>query len=33
MRELNNSETAFILSPAADDHDVWIRLFCTTIEH
>jgi len=24
-RELNNSETAFILAPAGPDHDVWIR--------
>lgn len=31
-RELNNSETAFILSPTADDHEVWIRFFTPTIE-
>lgn len=31
-RELNNSETAFILPPTADDHEVWIRFFTPTIE-
>lgn len=31
-RELNNSETAFILSPTASDHDVWIRFFTPTSE-
>jgi PhzF family phenazine biosynthesis protein len=31
-RELNNSETAFILSPAGNDHAVWIRFFTPTIE-
>lgn len=31
-RELNNAETAFILSPAAPDHDVWIRFFTPTTE-
>lgn len=31
-RELNNSETAFILSPTAPDHDVWIRFFTPTTE-
>ncbi|MBI9051153.1 MAG: PhzF family isomerase [Anaerolineaceae bacterium] len=31
-RELNNSETAFILSPTAADHDVWIRFFTPTTE-
>lgn len=31
-RELNNSETAFILSPTADDHDVWIRFFTPVTE-
>lgn len=31
-RELNNSETAFILSPNAPDHDVRIRFFTPTIE-
>jgi len=31
-RELNNSETAFLLSPTADDHDVWIRFFTPTTE-
>jgi PhzF family phenazine biosynthesis protein len=30
--ELNNSETAFILSPTADDHDCWIRYFTPTTE-
>jgi PhzF family phenazine biosynthesis protein len=31
-RELNNSETAFVLSPDAPDHDVWVRFFTPTIE-
>ena len=31
-RELNNAETAFVLSPGAADHDVWIRFFTPTIE-
>ena len=31
-RELNNAETAFILSPTASDHDVWIRFFTPTTE-
>jgi PhzF family phenazine biosynthesis protein len=31
-RELNNSETAFILSPTASDHEVWIRFFTPTTE-
>lgn len=31
-REMNNSETAFILSPTSDDHDVWIRFFTPTTE-
>ena len=31
-RELNNSETAFILSPANSDHEVWVRFFTPTIE-
>lgn len=31
-RELNNSETAFVLSPAADDHDVWVRFFTPSCE-
>lgn len=31
-RELNNAETAFILSPTAPDHHVWIRLFTPTTE-
>ncbi|MFH1195712.1 MAG: PhzF family isomerase [bacterium] len=31
-RELNNSETAFILSRTADDHEVWVRFFTPTIE-
>ena len=26
-RELNNSETAFILSPTENDHEVWVRFF------
>jgi len=31
-RELNNSETAFLLRPDADDHDVRIRYFTPTTE-
>jgi PhzF family phenazine biosynthesis protein len=31
-REMSNSETAFILSPTAADHDVWIRFFTPTTE-
>lgn len=31
-RELNNSETAFLLSPTSSDHDVWIRYFTPTRE-
>lgn len=31
-REMNNSETAFILSPTASDHEVWIRFFTPTTE-
>lgn len=31
-RELNNPETAFILSPTSDDHEVWIRFFTPTTE-
>lgn len=31
-RELNNSETAFILSPDGPDHDVWVRFFTPTRE-
>ena len=31
-RELNNSETAFILSPTESDHEVWIRFFTPTTE-
>jgi PhzF family phenazine biosynthesis protein len=31
-RELNNSETAFILSPDAPDHDVRVRFFTPTTE-
>jgi PhzF family phenazine biosynthesis protein len=31
-RELNNSETAFILSPTDDTHDVWVRFFTPTGE-
>ena len=31
-RELNNSETAFVLSPTKNDHDVWIRFFTPTTE-
>ncbi|MGD8305368.1 MAG: PhzF family isomerase [Ignavibacteria bacterium] len=31
-REMNNSETAFILSPDADDHDVRVRFFTPIVE-
>jgi len=31
-REMNNSETAFILSPQSDDHDVWLRYFTPATE-
>ena len=31
-RELNNAETAFILSPTADDHEVRVRFFTPTVE-
>lgn len=31
-RELNNSETAFVLSPESDDHDVRVRFFTPTVE-
>ena len=31
-REMNNSETAFIFSPTASDHEVWIRFFTPTTE-
>ena len=31
-RELNNSETAFVLSPSDDTHDVWVRYFSPTKE-
>jgi PhzF family phenazine biosynthesis protein len=31
-RELNNSETAFILAPQGSDHEVWIRFFTPTTE-
>lgn len=31
-RELNNSETAFILPPSAGDHEVWIRFFTPKTE-
>ncbi len=31
-RELNNAETAFILSATASDHEVWIRFFTPTTE-
>lgn len=31
-RELNNSETAFILAPTGDDHDLWLRYFTPTVE-
>lgn len=31
-REMNNSETAFMLSPTAADHDVWVRFFTPATE-
>ncbi len=31
-REMNNSETAFILSPTTADHEVWVRFFTPTTE-
>lgn len=31
-RELNNSETAFVLAPRDDSHEVWIRYFTPTVE-
>lgn len=31
-REMNNSETAFILSPTSSDHEVWVRFFTPTTE-
>jgi PhzF family phenazine biosynthesis protein len=31
-RELNNSETAFLLEPRSDDHEVFIRYFTPTLE-
>ena len=31
-RELNNSETAFLLQPVSDDHDVRVRFFTPTTE-
>lgn len=31
-RELNNSETAFVLKPSGDDHEVRIRYFTPTVE-
>lgn len=31
-RELNNSETAFVCRPTADDHDVWVRFFTPSTE-
>lgn len=31
-REMNNSETAFIFSPSASNHDVWVRFFTPTTE-
>ena len=31
-RELNNAETAFILAPTSDDHDVQVRFFTPTTE-
>lgn len=31
-RELNNSETVFILAPTGDDHDLWLRYFTPTVE-
>jgi len=31
-REMNCSETAFLLSPVSDDHDIWVRYFTPTSE-
>ncbi len=31
-RELNNAETAFLLSPTSPDHEIWIRFFTPTTE-
>ncbi|MHC4644941.1 MAG: PhzF family isomerase [Planctomycetota bacterium] len=31
-RELNNAETAFVLSATSSDHEVWIRFFTPTTE-
>lgn len=31
-REMNDSETAFILSPTSSDHEVWVRFFTPTTE-
>lgn len=31
-RELNNSETAFLLDPRSDDHEVFVRYFTPTLE-
>ncbi len=31
-REMNNPETAFILSPESPDHEVWVRFFTPTTE-
>jgi PhzF family phenazine biosynthesis protein len=31
-REMNNSETAFILAPSGPDHQVWVRFFTPTTE-
>lgn len=31
-REMNNSETAFLLSPTSNDHEVWLRFFTPTTE-
>lgn len=31
-REMNNSETAFILSPTSSDHEVWVRFFTPATE-
>lgn len=31
-RELNNSETAFILSPESEGYDIWVRFFSPTTE-
>ncbi len=31
-RELNNSETVFILAPTGDDHDLWLRYFTPSVE-